>query len=50
MMHQPVVYWEEIIDDIFAYICVGLLLLGCFIGGIWMIVHTINSRRKVTQA
>lgn len=32
--------------NIFVFLCVGFLLLGCFGGGIWMIVHTINSRRK----
>jgi len=33
-------------ENLFLTLCLGLVLLGCFAGGVWMIVHTINSKRK----
>jgi ABC-type glycerol-3-phosphate transport system permease component len=33
-------------ESLFWTVCIGLILLACFAGGVWMIVHAINSKRK----
>lgn len=33
-------------ENVFIFGCIGLLLLGCFIGGILMIISAMRSKRK----